>query len=75
MAAEITDVVDAEGKPGRKVFKGNPLKPGDPVYEAYVEKDAPERARGARNPITYIDSDIGGWLAVRLRLRHGDLLG
>lgn len=62
MAAEITDVVDAEGKPGRKVFKGNPLKPGHPVYEAYVERDAPERARGARNPITYIDSDVGGWL-------------
>jgi hypothetical protein len=61
MAAEVTDVLDAEGKPGRKVFEGEPLTEGHSVYDAYVGKPAPERARGARNPITYIDSEVGGW--------------
>ncbi len=61
MAAQIDGIVDASGKPGRKIMEGTPLSRGHPVHDAYVAKSAPERARGARNPITYIDSNVGGW--------------
>lgn len=61
MAAEIGGIVDAAGKPGRKIIEGAPLREGHPVHDAYVGQPSPARARGARNPITYIESQVGGW--------------
>jgi hypothetical protein len=61
MAAKIQSIVDAAGKPGRKIIKGEPLPDDHPVYQAYVGKPTPESAR-VRNPVTYFDSTVGGWL-------------
>lgn len=60
MAAEIHDIIDAPGKPGRKIIEGTPLPEDHPVYQAYVGKPTPESAR-VRNPVTYFDSNVGGW--------------
>ena len=61
MAAEIIDIVDAPGKPGKRIIEGDLLPADHPVYRAYVGQDTPDSAR-VRNPVTYLDSDVGGWL-------------
>lgn len=60
MAAEIHSIIDAPGKPGRKIIVGNPLSPDHAVYQEYVGKPTPASAR-VRNPINYFDSNVGGW--------------
>jgi len=61
MAARIDKIIDAPGKPGRKIIEGE-LLPGDhPVHQAYVGQPTPDSAR-VRNPATYFDSTVGGWL-------------
>jgi len=59
MAAEIHDIIEAPGKPGRKIIEGEPLAADHPVYEEYVGRPTPDTAR-VRNPITYFDSNVGG---------------
>lgn len=60
LAAEIYDIIDAPGKPGRKIIEGTPLSDDHPVYQAYVGQPTPDSAR-VRNPVTYFESTIGGW--------------
>lgn len=60
MAARIDAIVDAAGKPGRKVLRGKLLSEDDPIYKAYVGKPTPPSAR-VRNPVTYFESTVGGW--------------
>lgn len=61
MAAKIDAITDAPGKPGRKIIEGEPLPEDHPVYQAYVGRPTPSSAR-VRNPVTYFDSTVGGWL-------------
>lgn len=61
MAARIDTIIDAPGKPGRKIIEGEPLPEDHPVYQAYVGQPTPDSAR-VRNPVTYFDSTVGGWL-------------
>ncbi|MDT0351662.1 hypothetical protein [Pseudonocardia charpentierae] len=61
MAAEIAEIIDAPGKPGKRIIEGRPLPESHPVYQAYVGRPTPDSAR-VRNPVTYIDSTVGGWL-------------
>ena len=61
MAAKIDKIIDAPGKPGKKIIKGEPLPEDHPVYQAYVGQPTPDSAR-VRNPVTYFDSTVGGWL-------------
>jgi hypothetical protein len=61
MAARIHKIIDAPGKPGRKIIEGEPLPEDHPVYRAYVGQPTPESAR-VRNPVTYFESTVGGWL-------------
>ncbi len=60
MAAKIDDIVDAPGKPGRKIIEGEPLAEDHAVHQAYVGKPTPDSAR-VRNPVTYFETTIGGW--------------
>ena len=60
MAARIDTIIDAPGKPGRKIIEGEPLPEDHPVYQAYVGQPTPPSAR-VRNPVTYFDSTVGGW--------------
>jgi hypothetical protein len=60
MAARIDKIIDAPGKPGRKIIEGEPLPEDHPVYQAYVGQPTPLSAR-VRNPVTYLDSTVGGW--------------
>lgn len=60
MAARIDKIIDAPGKPGRKIIEGDPLPDDHPVYRAYVGQPTPPTAR-VRNPVTYFDSTVGGW--------------
>jgi hypothetical protein len=60
MAARIDTIIDAPGKPGRKIIEGAPLPEDHPVYQAYVGRPTPDSAR-VRNPVTYFDSTVGGW--------------
>ncbi len=60
MAARIGKIIDAPGKPGRKIIEGEPLPEDHAVYRAYVGRPTPDSAR-ARNPVTYFDSTVGGW--------------
>jgi hypothetical protein len=60
MAARIDKIIDAQGKPGRKIIEGEPLPEDHPVYQAYVGHPTPPSAR-VRNPVTYFDSTVGGW--------------
>jgi hypothetical protein len=53
-AIEIDQVVNVEG--GRRAFVGNILQPGDPVYDLYVGKPAPNGNQ--QNPITYFESSL-----------------
>lgn len=62
MAAEIDQIVDAPNRPGRKMIEGRLLGKGHPVHDTYVDQDTPERVRGSRNPVTYLDSTVGGRL-------------
>jgi hypothetical protein len=59
MAARIDKIIDAPGRPGRKIIEGEPLPEDHPVYRAYVGKETPPSAR-VRNPVTYFDSTVGG---------------
>ena len=61
MAARIDKIIDAPGKPGKKIIEGEPLPEDHPVYQAYVGQPTPHSAR-VRNPVTYFDSTVGGWL-------------
>ncbi|MFV9454740.1 hypothetical protein ACNJ7E_15000 [Rhodococcus sp. NM-2] len=61
MAAEIDEIIDAAGKPNRRIIEGNLLTKGHPVYDAYVGRPSPEKSIGARNPITYIDDSTPGF--------------
>jgi hypothetical protein len=61
MAARIDKIIDAPGKPGRKIIEGEPLPEDHPVCQAYVGQPTPPSAR-VRNPVTYFDSTVGGWL-------------
>src|SRR5260370_7151375 len=60
MAARIDKIIDARGKPGRKITEGEPLPEDHAVYQAYVGRPTPPSAR-VRNPVTYFDSTVGGW--------------
>jgi hypothetical protein len=60
MAARIDALIDAPGKPGRKIIEGELLPEDHPVYRAYVGKRTPDSAR-VRNPVTYFESTVGGW--------------
>jgi hypothetical protein len=60
MAARINDIIDAQGRPGRKIIVGEPLPKNHAVYRAYVGHKTPDSAR-VRNPVTYFDSTVGGW--------------
>jgi len=60
MAARIDALIDAPGKPGRKIIEGEPLPEDHPVYQAFVGRPTPDSAR-VRNPVTYFDSTVGGW--------------
>jgi hypothetical protein len=60
MAARIDKIIDAPGKPGRKIIEGEPLPKDHAVYQAYVGQPTPPSAR-VRNPVTYFDSTVGGW--------------
>jgi hypothetical protein len=60
MAARIDEIIDAPGKPGRKIIEGEPLPEGHAVYRAYVGRPIPASGR-VRNPVTYFDSTVGGW--------------
>jgi hypothetical protein len=60
MAARIGGIIDAPGKPGRKIIEGELLPEDHPVYRAYVGQPTPPSAR-VRNPVTYFDSVVGGW--------------
>jgi hypothetical protein len=61
MAARIDKIIDAPGKPGRKIIVGEPLPEDHAVYLEYVGKPTPDSAR-VRNPVTYFDSTVGGWM-------------
>jgi hypothetical protein len=61
MAAEIDRIIDAPGKPGRKIIEGRVLAAGHPVHDRYVGEPTPPSAR-VRNPVTYLDSTVGGRL-------------
>ncbi|MET8759243.1 hypothetical protein [Lentzea sp. NPDC004782] len=61
MAAEIDQIIDAPGRPGRKIIEGRLLSAGHPVHDRYVGESTPPSAR-ARNPVTYFDSTVGGRL-------------
>jgi hypothetical protein len=52
-AIEIHNIID-DGV--RRTFEGHVLQPGDPVYDRYVGKPAPNGNQ--QNPITYFDSPI-----------------
>jgi hypothetical protein len=60
MAAKIYKIIDAPGKPGRKIIEGEPLPNDHVVYQAYVGQPTPDSAR-VRNPVTYLESTVGGW--------------
>ncbi|MGI5324621.1 hypothetical protein [Actinomadura nitritigenes] len=60
MAARIDAIIDAPGKPGRKIIEGQPLPEDHPVYQEYVGGPTPDSAR-VRNPVTYLESSVGGW--------------
>jgi hypothetical protein len=60
MAAKIKRIIDAPGRPGRKIIEGAPLPEEHAVYQAYVGQPTPHSAR-VRNPVTYFDSTVGGW--------------
>lgn len=60
MAARITSIVDAKGKPGKRIINGKPLGEGDPVYDTYVDGRTPDRAVGVRNPVTYVEGSVPG---------------
>jgi hypothetical protein len=53
-AIEIRKVIDTGD--GRHAFVGRILQPGDPVYDLYVGKPAPNGPQ--QNPITYFDSPL-----------------
>ncbi|WP_213578499.1 hypothetical protein [Rhodococcus sp. USK13] len=61
MAAKIRTIVDAEGKPNRRIIEGDLLAEGHPVHDTYVGHRAPEKSLSARNPITYIDDNTPGF--------------
>jgi hypothetical protein len=52
MAGRIDEVIDATGKPGKRIIEGEPLPDDHPVHQAYVGKPTPERSL-VRNPVTY----------------------
>ncbi|MGI5487901.1 hypothetical protein [Microtetraspora malaysiensis] len=56
LAVEIDKIVPVQvpGKPGRKAIEGRILKPGHPIYDAYVGKPI----EGARNPVVYLESSF-----------------
>ena len=54
------DIIDAPGKPGRRIIEGRLLDDDHPVHRAYVGRPTPDSAR-VRNPVTYLDSEVGGW--------------
>jgi hypothetical protein len=60
MAAKIGKIIDAPGKPGRKIIEGELLPNDHAVYQAYVGQATPDSAR-VRNPVTYFESTVGGW--------------
>ncbi|KAF0845995.1 hypothetical protein [Nocardia caishijiensis] len=61
MAARIDGIVDAVGRPGRRIIAGELLDTDHPVWQAYVGDLAPAKSRSARNPITYDDDTTPGF--------------
>jgi len=61
MAARIDRIIDAAGKPGRRIIEGEPLSNDHPVWKAYVGNPTPPHSLAARNPITYLDDDRPGF--------------
>lgn len=59
MAGRIDAVIDAAGKPGRKIIEGDPLSEDHPVWKAYVGNDTPEHSL-VRNPVTYPPLTVEG---------------
>lgn len=55
MVAKIRRIVPAKGKPGKRIIVGDPLGPGEPIWDTFVGKPTPDKAVGVRNPITYIE--------------------
>jgi hypothetical protein len=53
-AIEISEVVALPE--GRRAFEGKILQPGDPVYDLYIGKSAPNGNQ--QNPITYFESPL-----------------
>jgi len=59
MAGRIDDIIDAPGKPGKKIIIGEPLPEDHPVWKTYVGKDTPEHSM-VRNPVTYPKLTVEG---------------
>jgi hypothetical protein len=63
MAARIDKIIDAPGKPGRKIIEGEPLPEDHPVYEAYVGQPTPSPPRTVRASVTRSPISIRPWAA------------
>ncbi|MFD3705871.1 hypothetical protein ACFWUP_22260 [Nocardia sp. NPDC058658] len=61
MAAQIDEIIDAVGRPGRRTIVGKLLDKDHPVWQTYVDELAPAKSRSARNPITYDDDTTPGF--------------
>lgn len=59
MAGRIDDIIDAAGKPGRRIIVGEPLPADHPVWKAYVGNGTPEHSL-VRNPVTYPPLTVEG---------------
>jgi hypothetical protein len=57
LAVEITAPPEDTG-PGRRALRGKILRAGHPVFDQYVEQEAP--VMGPRNPVTYFESPLDG---------------
>jgi hypothetical protein len=60
MAIEITAPAEDTGD-GRRALRGAILRPGHPVYDAYVGREAPVMTQ--RNPVAYIGSPLDGQMS------------
>ena len=52
MAAEIDAIVDAAGKPGKRIIEGKLLPRTHPLWERFVGERTPEHSL-VRSPVTY----------------------
>ncbi len=52
MAGEIDDVVDAAGKPGKRIVEGRLLHRTHSIWQRFVGERTPEHCL-VRNPVTY----------------------